>query len=103
MPINDVLMKYDEIAVFSKEVAEHKTSFDTLLSDLDKLAGDLEGTWKGYAAEEFKEAYDKLKPQLKKFSALLSTYQTEINRAIADSNSTQNKSAKRIDNNLTLG
>lgn len=103
MSLNDVLMKYDDVSAFSKEVAEHKTNFDTLLSDLDSLNGELNGSWKGYAAAEFKEAYEKLRPQLKRFSQLLLTYQTELNHAVADSSNTQNKSAKRIDSNLTLG
>lgn len=102
MSVNDVLMNYSDIAAFSKEVEGHKVDFDALLSDLDKLASDLEGVWQGYAALEFQEAFEKLRPQLKNFSDMLTVYQTELNQAIADSCSVQTHNANRIDRNLSL-
>lgn len=102
MSLNDVLMHYGDISAFSKEVEGHKADFDDLLSDLDKLASALEGAWQGYAAQEFREAFEALRPQLKSFSELLAAYQIEINHAVADSCSVQNQNANRIDRNLSL-
>lgn len=102
MSLNDVLMHYSDISAFSKEVEGHKADFDALLSDLDKLASELEGAWQGYAAQEFQEAFEALRPQLKSFSEMLAAYQTELNQAVADSCSVQNQSANRIDRHLSL-
>lgn len=100
--MQDVAMTYEAIRGASDRVKAHKERFDTVLAGLNGLVSELDGNWEGVAKDEFREAYDHLKPTLETFAALLERYTVELENEMASMMSQDSRGGRRIGSNLTI-
>jgi WXG100 family type VII secretion target len=98
MNMADLIMEYDSISSFAKEILQTQVEFSRILADLDTMVGTTNDKWRGKAQVEFATAYSNLRPKLETISNVLKNYADAMSVAVANEKSLESAQGKRLSN-----
>ena len=98
----DYSISYEALQHAATQVRQHKQNFDTMISGMTTIVDGLSGQWEGVAKTEFENAFQTLKPTLKKFSELMKRYGDELDKEVAETQQSQSGRRQTVNRNLSL-